>query len=1077
MTQSKSSPFSHPSGLSTREETTDWRRTAEESQSRSEFAIRGQAPKRPAPSNFTASPVSPLVSVDSRLKDRSPPRGLREMSRSSNYRERSHFPILKADTYRRYHRPEKSRSPPPRRGSGSYTASQPPARARDNFTNQALRRLPSPSSTTPNNHNVNHQRSSTLLSTSKESNSAQFKQAQNKQSRAGELEKVAAEQGPKALRLVAYSGNLFSIAERDPVPGRQTAEAIVLAPLTTPQPAQFSPHESAVNSPMSRLTPIGVQPLALENKQAEELIATKHPSAKLPAAAELATRELAEAISILFQRISDEATTVATLKVQKSVAEREILKKESEYLKSKSIYKKFPAIEEANAKDRARTVEVLKATNDKLALQDNVLKSFVVQGAAMLAPTILGARNLDLPQSEYRIGELGKTCIALESQVQEQGRFIKTEQAALEKSEKQATLLQKDIEAINQKVDINQKVIDSFKESSDRIQKSNLEFEKEALKQINKLEGNIDNYSSNLNDVRQLLDRLKEDASKSSAVFEEQSQLAQLYQKNVDELSSEHGSLSSQLRNIMKLEAMHTELKNDILDIEKRSNNSAIVRRLNDAETKITALAPFQIRLEALEERSIVRNAKLEKRVCKVEEDSKSSAEANLASHPVESLPESIINSKTLQTINYRIQTLEMRVDKISSQDKGIVGVVMLDDIHEEVRSSLQLSRDNPSSLDVDGMQKEIMGMVEVIQTETNNLLGTHIDNLKKEVSSLKSQFDPINSLLSTVETLRQTSASHQSNLQQIALDLANSQKTISTIVTSQVLGALRTQPDIPPLLENSQLGKHIADLKNGIEDQRSRFEAVELNTISLERRLNNINTKDQAQYVVSQVADQYPSLRNAINTAGLRADTDKLMARISAVESAQNQSMKDDNALVYAAPLRLEVDKLSEKLMKVSSVANTARDDILRVSSIANAVNDDIFALTENAEVSKKTVARELAASRTAIEAIQSAQNGQQSSEASRPNSRVSVNPPIASSCNGQSNGGAVRAQQWQTSVQSDNSKKRRINGGSSPSSSSRGHHGTNGVGPARKKRKGVGHDSNDTEDSNFEPLEATVH
>jgi hypothetical protein len=91
-----------------------------------------------------------------------------------------------------------------------------------------------------------------------------------------------------------------------------------------------------------------------------------------------------------------------------------------------------------------------------------------------------------------------------------------------------------------------------------------------------------------------------------------------------------------------------------------------------------------------------------------------------------------------------------------------------------------------------------------------------------------------------------------------------------------------------------------------------------------------------------------------------------------------------------------LEVDKLSEKLMKVSSVANTARDDILRVSSIANAVNDDIFALTENAEVSKKTVARELAASRTAIEAIQSAQNGQQSSEASRPNSRVSVNVSV---------------------------------------------------------------------------------
>ncbi|KAH8593740.1 hypothetical protein B0O99DRAFT_688572 [Bisporella sp. PMI_857] len=993
------------------------------------------------------------------------------MSRSSNYRERSRSPILRADTYRPYDPPERSRSPPLRRGSGSYTASNPPVRGRDNFPNQSLRRLPSPS-----DRDVNPQRSSSLSGTNEESSSARCKQAQNKQSRAGELEKVAAERGSKAQRSFVSSGSLSSIVERDPVPGRQKAEAIVLAPLTTPHSAQFSPHESAVNSPVSRLTPIGVQLPAMENKQAEELVTTKHPFAKLPVAAELATRELTEALSTLFQRIFDEATTVATLKVQKSVAERELLKKESEYHKSKSIYEKFPAVEEANAKGRARTVEVLKAANDKLALQDNVLKGLIVQGATMLAPAILGARNLDLPQSESRIGELEKACSTLESQVQEQGCFIKTQQAALEKSEKQAILLQKDLEAISQRVDINQKVIDGFKESSDRVQKRNLEFEKEALKQINELEGKIDNHSSNINDVRQLLDRTGEDASKSAAAFEEQSQLAQLYQKKVDELSSEHGSLSSQLSNIAKLEAMHTELKNDILEIKKRSNDSAIVRRLNDAETKITALAPFQIKLEALEERSTVNDAKLEERIFRMEKDLKSSAEANLASHPVESLSESIINSEALQTIDYRIQTLETRVDNISSRDDGIVSVAMLDDIREELRSSVQSNRGNPSSLDVDGMQKEIMDMVGVIQTETNNLLGTHIDNLKKEVSSLKSQCDPISSLLSTVDTLRQASASHQSTMQQIALDLTNSQKTISATVTSQVLVALRTQPDMLPLLENSQLGKHIADLRNGIEEQRSRVEAVELNTISLERRMNNINTKDQAQYIVSQVADQYPSLRNAIDTAGLRADTDKLTARISAVESAQNQNMKDDNALVYA-PLRLEVDKLSEKLMKVSSVANTARDDILRVSSMANTVKDDIFALTENAETSKKTVARELAASRIAIEAIQSAQNAQQSREASRSNSKASVNPSVASGFNGWSNGGAVPAQQRQTSVQSDNSRKRRINGGSSPSGSSRGHHGTNGVGPARKKRKGFGHDPNDTEDSDFEPLEATIH
>jgi chromosome segregation ATPase len=414
------------------------------------------------------------------------------------------------------------------------------------------------------------------------------------------------------------------------------------------------------------------------------------------------------------------------------------------------------------------------------------------------------------------------------------------------------------------------------------------------------------------------------------------------------------------------------------------------------------------------------------------------------------------------------------------------------------------------SGVDLDTIKNEILEVVEEKQAAMDDVVQSissqwqtaikdnqiRCTNLEQRCSDIKALYDSLAALPNKLETFQKslniTIRQQQTDIDDTKLNMAG-----------KVADLLRAKPELLPLApigdlvvkrfddKLSKLAKSQQDLTQAVNE---RLEANTDGLISIDRRLNNINTKDMAVYVLAQMESTYPDVRNAqsalvelktslhrdesmigdLNTslAALKNQVDTLKTRVS-------QNDHDEKAI---QSLRSEVDDLILQVPQIRNVANSAKET-------ADTANDNIATIQTDFNKFQTEIAEEVGKFRIDLEEMKDQQQAKATSAppaSVHSNKQSAIPPPIPpqrqsvilpprSILNGNARSSpknsAPGTPQRHSSVQSDStSKKRKLNGSSTNTPK-----GANGVNGAKRKRK-YRLDGDDSEDSTFEPNQPKI-
>lgn len=385
----------------------------------------------------------------------------------------------------------------------------------------------------------------------------------------------------------------------------------------------------------------------------------------------------------------------------------------------------------------------------------------------------------------------------------------------------------------------------------------------------------------------------------------------------------------------------------------------------------------------------------------------------------------------------------------------------------------------------VEAKQEAVDGVIEGISTQFQSAINDsrrRCEVIEKSCSALKANYDPIMALAKQVEGLEETFET-------------KIRENLGHAVTG-VLDQIRAQPNILPLnLIENQMSKDLVHKLNHMSQQLDHFtrsinEQLEANSeglINLDRRLTNINTKAMAVFILSQMEAMYPDVRNAQSmlvdlTASRRRDeaaldnitrsVDALKTQVYALETRAPQSNLDEKTL---QSLRGEIDELSVHISKIQEAANDAKE-------AADTANDVIAKVQIDHSNLQLDIAKEIGNFRIDLEEMRDQQQAKaKTPPVFNPHSaalRSSAASPSRTMSAG--NPSRVAADLFglaprQSSLQVDRShKKRKLNSSLPPAGAARAVKVLNGT--SKKKRRRVGLDEDDSEDSTFEPNQPSV-
>jgi DNA repair exonuclease SbcCD ATPase subunit len=383
----------------------------------------------------------------------------------------------------------------------------------------------------------------------------------------------------------------------------------------------------------------------------------------------------------------------------------------------------------------------------------------------------------------------------------------------------------------------------------------------------------------------------------------------------------------------------------------------------------------------------------------------------------------------------------------------------------------------------VEAKQGAVDGVIEGISTQFQNAINDsrrRCEIMEKSCSEMKSNYDPIMAFPKQVEGLEKTFET-------------KIRENLGHAVTG-VLDRIRAQPDILPLaLIESQMSKDLINKQNHMSQQLDHFarsinEQMEANSeglINLDRRLSNINTKAMAVFILSQMEAMYPDVRNAQSmlvdlTASRHHDeaaldnisrsVDALKTQVDALETRAPQSKLDEKSL---QSLRGEIDELSVHINKIQGAANDAK----KAADIANDVIAKVQIDHSNLQVD---IAKEIGKFRIDLEEMRDQQQAKAPTSFSAPSPALRSSAASPSRAISAGNPSRVTADLFglaprQSSLQIDRShKKRKLNSSLPPTGAAKGVKVLNGT--SKKKRRRVGLDEDDSEDSTFEPIQPSV-
>jgi chromosome segregation ATPase len=408
-------------------------------------------------------------------------------------------------------------------------------------------------------------------------------------------------------------------------------------------------------------------------------------------------------------------------------------------------------------------------------------------------------------------------------------------------------------------------------------------------------------------------------------------------------------------------------------------------------------------------------------------------------------------------------EQLKLTVDALESLEKKIAKIEK--QAQQSGRPENARSSTAAPERDFENLKKDIIDVVEHMQSGSDDAMGEVIDGLstalnkiKRDVENLADTYAPITALAPVttkvdvisdkVELLAQNERAHSDVLKQIDVKYGN-----WAIGQTNQLGSV-----------SRDLQERITELYSVDKDLQERVDAVTLGIVNIQKRLDLINTKDMALFILNQMDSTYPNLRATEMTLEQhKSSLQQVEVRFQEIDNNIQTllaKVPTGNALATQA-LRQEVDGLTSQITSAKQLATDAKDT---VDELAKQVKDGVceslaviqcdlgeLKTWKESRVEKSppnVAAAHRAAMSTALDTRATSFSNGNSSNSVRGRSKVE------SSASRQPSGEPL-------------SKKRRENGLAPPAAK------PNGVqrSPRRKRKKLHQDGEDDTDDVDFEP------
>jgi hypothetical protein len=700
------------------------------------------------------------------------------------------------------------------------------------------------------------------------------------------------------------------------------------------QPNKKSDIVSAPTVPSSRSKPSEVAVPKQTTKTAEPANETIIPQQSLQSQID-AAKEFGE----LFYKLIEEATDLAALKTQKGAAEKEFNRRDNDFNKTKGNHEKFPATEEVLKRSKESAKKALLSIGEKCKEKDTMLKDIVVQGTARILPRLLGSGGQDR-SLRLQVDSLEKRCQEIECQVRDQRSFIEDQRLARESlDEKYKVLLEKtsgydkNIEDIKRE---SVKTTRTVSELSDRIPEDLKPKLDSLLTCIDQLE------AANAGKAKEepmsiAISKALADSNKTLEDYGHKLQTLDTYVRGngtkpglTSHISSLVGEQSAFREELNKAHLNWTSVVERVAAVENQAS------RLDTVEKKCANI-PSNVELVDFRKRISILESQSNGAIVDLAEVGSQLNEAKKRLDVVERQPlsdTSTVEKKLLAEVERlagledRLNVLEMQshpdtstatekqslteVERLMSLEKQI-------SIVEKARSPTTMSTIATPAVDLEALKQECIAVVADMQSASDLLIGGDIDTLKATVKNIQADMDtrqanfyaPLSALPAKFDALSQ---SVTENVQAHA----NYLKQVDTKHSNWAFG----QQNIQQVFDN-------------------RIEAVEIGITNLDKRMDLLNTKDMAIYILDQMDSTYPSLRDAQNslvehkTSLQRADArfidiegsiEALNSQILTLEGLVQQNPADTQA---NQALRKEVDDLNGRVNTADRLAREAKDAI----------------------------------------------------------------------------------------------------------------------------------------------------
>lgn len=847
-------------------------------------------------------------------------------------------------------------------------------------------------------------------------------------------------------------------------------------------------------------------PLIVRNDAVDRLSRpnSRNQSPTTPVVDEPPREDVAKELGILFHQIIEEATNFSVLKIQKDAAQKEFDKREADFKKSEPIHERFPATEETQKRSKDRAEKALKAISEKVEQKDSSLKELAKRSAARIAPHIVASRGK--PDAQSRVEELEKKCQVLQEQLGNQAKLIenlrKSHEERYKSLEDNYVKARKDwgytkSAQANFERDCRPQLADALNgltttETDIKVLKAQLITQvpkdlKQKLEKLNGLSERVDKFPN----LRLDVDKLKQESSKIA--------------KDLEKLSLEQTKLREELVQLKAIEANMTKFPAKGVSF-KEGSNSPVLESRREVENQLPNVSTADGRSRVLEPPTTSTPSSLVGIEPNLLAKIKSHVEATAT------LKKSITEHH--ESVSRDILEIKQTIKSIEKREIDTRAPQRLTDLERRLSStttptpSMSMAA---SGVDFDTIKNEILEVVEEKQAAMDDVVQSissqwqtaikdsqiRCTNLEQRCSDIKALYDSLAALPNKLETFQKslniTIRQQQTDIDDTKLNMAG-----------KVADLLRAKPELLPLApigdhvvkrfddKLSKLAKSQQDLTQAVNE---RLEANTDGLISIDRRLNNINTKDMAVFIIAQMESTYPDVRNAQSAlvelktslhrdesmiADLNTSLAALKSKVDTLETRVPQNDDDEKAI---QSLRSEVDDLILQVPHIRNIANSAKET-------ADTVNGNVATIQMDFNKFQTEIAEEVGKFRIDLEEMK---DQQQAKATSAPPASVHLNkqspipPPIPPQRQSVIlpprsilNGNAARSSpknsapgtpQRHSSVQSDGtSKKRKLNGSSTNTPK-----GSNGVNGAKRKRK-YRLDGDDSEDSTFEPNQPKI-